>query len=511
MRYQVSRVWRVVLLVPLIAFLSGAGSATASYAAPTAGPVTVTSPVTYIPLPGTRDVFPHTDEEYAEVLMTPAFTMQPGDMRRVTDQLDVRIPSGDGTEVNNKLICFDQHGNEIDETSTGTNVNDSHAYQWNVSMLITPPAQNPAENYFCQIWTYANDKNPNGVMNVLAPAPGQTTYGTWLEVSSGNEVGAQGWLYYNCTPATLHTTCCDPEDTTHTCQYIGGSGRPSAVNLYAYWLAADNATTFDAVATFMITDCWASLFGGTDACLPGDRGDGILGQSSAEGETWLDVDQLYPNGSVCQVNQAYSEESTNGQVLLSEGFDISDAQHHRPLYYDLSAPVSQLCQGSRRFTVHLYIGWTAGNPVKIDGGNINVIDSVRETATAVPDVVGHTQAQADEAIQANGLYASAADYVTSTAPPGTVLAENSPAGTIEPDGSPVQLTVSLGQVTVPDVIGDKPAAAVQAIKNAGLTAVTLAPISNCTDPGTVQYQDPAGGAQVSPGSQVDIRVTACLR
>jgi hypothetical protein len=36
MRYQVSRGLRVVLLVPLIAFLSGAGSATAGYAAPRA-------------------------------------------------------------------------------------------------------------------------------------------------------------------------------------------------------------------------------------------------------------------------------------------------------------------------------------------------------------------------------------------------------------------------------------------------------------------------------------------
>jgi beta-lactam-binding protein with PASTA domain len=143
-----------------------------------------------------------------------------------------------------------------------------------------------------------------------------------------------------------------------------------------------------------------------------------------------------------------------------------------------------------------------------------VINSVRETTTAVPDVTGLTQAQADAAIQAAGLYAAAPDYVTSTAPPGTVLGQNSPAGTIEPDGSPVQLTVSLGDATVPDVIGDRPAIAVEAIKNAGLTAITLPPISSCADPGTVgtvQWQDPAHGAQVPAGSQVDIRVIACTR
>jgi hypothetical protein len=506
MRYQVSRGWRVVLLVPLIVFLCEAGSATAGYAAPAAGPVTVASAFTYVPLLDNRDVFPTTGEQYAGVLTTGAFMMKAGQMRRVTDQLDIRIPSGHGSEDGNLLICFDQHGNVIDQASTGTNTNDSHAYQWNVSLLLVAPA---TENYVCQLQTYASDKDPSYVMNVLAPASGHTTYGTWLEVSSGNEAGAQGWLYFNCTAITLHTTCCDPQDSTHTCQYIGGPGRPAAIDMFASpWTAGDDATTIDAVATFQITDCHA----GTDSCLARDSGDGIFGIGAAEGDAWLDVNQLYPDGSVCQVNQAYSEESTNGQVMLTERYDISDSQHHRPLYFHLSAPVSQLCGGSRRFAVDLHIEWTNGNPVKIDGGNINVINSVRTTTTStVPGVTGLTQAPADAAIAAAGLYAAAADYVTSTAPPGTVLAQNSPPGTVEPAGSPVQLTVSLGQVTVPDVIGDRPAAAVQAIKNAGLTAVTLAPISNCADPGTVQYQDPPGGAPAAPGSQVDIRITACTR
>jgi hypothetical protein len=391
---RVSRGRRVALLVPLAALLLGAAPATAGHAATVEGPVTVTSAFTYVPLLDNRNVFPTTGEQYAGVLTTGAFMMQQGEMRRVTDQLDVRIPSGHGSEVNNLLICFDQHGNEIDQASTGTNVNDSNAYQWNVSLLLVAPA---TENYVCQIQTYASDKDPSYVMNVLAPAPGQPAYGTWLEVSSGNEVGAQAWLFGNCTP----------KDTTHTCQYIGGSGRPPAIDMFTSpWTAQNNATTIDAVATFQITDCHA----GTDSCLASDSGDGIFGISAAEGEAWLDVNQLYPDGSVCQVNQAYSEQSSDGVVSLTEQYDISDAQHHRPLYFDLSAPVSQLCGGSRKFAVDLHIGWTAGNPVKIDGGSINVINSVRTTTTAtVPVVTGLTQAQGDAAIQAAGLYAAAAD------------------------------------------------------------------------------------------------------
>jgi PASTA domain len=508
-RYQVSRGLRVVLLIPLIAFLFWAGSATAGYAAPGAGPVTVPSGVTYVPLLDNVPVMAHKDEEDVAVLTTQPFMMQRGDVLRVTDQLDVRIPSGHGSQTNNELICFGQsrtgNRNAIGQISTGTNVgagvNGSDAYQWNVSMLITPSAQDSPASYYCQIWTYDSDKDTGDVMDVLAPAPGQTAYGTWLEVSSGSEAGAQTW--------SVGQGTCHP-DGTGTCQYIGGSGRPPAINVFSGddWTAADDATTFDAVATFQITDCHLS----TSSCPASDSGDGIFGLSGAEGDTWLDVDQVYPDGSVCQVNQAYSEESTGGQVQLSESYDDSDNQHHLPLYYDLAAPVSQLCGGSRRFAVDLHIGWTAGNPVKLDGGNVSVIDSGYARTAVVPDVTGRAQAQADDAIEANGLTTwPPADYVTSTAPVGTVLAENSPAGTIEPAGSPVQLTVSLGHATVPNVVGDPVVKAEAAIRSAGLVPKVNSSVSNCVHPGIVQGQNPGGGTQVPPGSQVDIRITACTR
>jgi hypothetical protein len=480
MRCQVSWVRRVLLPVLLAALLLGAGSATAGYAASAPAPVpvvTFTSTSMYFPMLDGRAVFPASGEEFAEVLTTPDFTMQQGWVRRVTDQLDIRVPNGQNPEVNNRLICFDQGGHEIGRVSTGTNYTaGGHAFRWNVSMLITGPAQNPAEDYFCQIWTDASGKT-GYQMSVLSPTPGQRTYGTWLEVSSSNETGAH-------TGAPAYS--CDPSDSTHTCSYIGGPARvgnsdaidvlpifpsrlPPATN---EWTAGDDTTTIDAEATAQITSCYR----GTSSCKASEYGSG--GVTNADGGSYLEVDQLYPGGSVCQVNRAYSEKSAGGAVFLSEGYDITSLQHHLPLYYHVSAPVSQLCRGSRLFTVDLYIWWTGGNPVKIDGAIVNVLNSVRVTTTAVPDVTGSTQARAAAAIAAAGLTVAAPDYVTSTAPPGTVLSQNSPAGTIEPAGSPVQITVSLGQATVPDVIGDLPAAAYEAISKAGLTPITLAPITN---------------------------------
>jgi hypothetical protein len=88
------------------------------------------------------------------------------------------------------------------------------------------------------------------------------------------------------------------------------------------------------------------------------------------------------------------------------------------------------------------------------------------------------------------------------------LGQNSPGGTIEPPGSPVQITVSLGQTTVPAVRGDRQSSAAQAISKAGLTASTSY-INTCVDPGTVQSQDPPAGAQVPLNSQVDIQISTC--
>jgi beta-lactam-binding protein with PASTA domain len=72
-----------------------------------------------------------------------------------------------------------------------------------------------------------------------------------------------------------------------------------------------------------------------------------------------------------------------------------------------------------------------------------VLNSVRATTTTVPDVTGLTEVQADHAIQAAGLTAIAT-YVNAPGLPGTVLNQNSPGGTIEPAGSPVQVTVTRG-------------------------------------------------------------------
>ena len=65
-------------------------------------------------------------------------------------------------------------------------------------------------------------------------------------------------------------------------------------------------------------------------------------------------------------------------------FSVDNAQHHLPLYWHVSAPVSQLCNGSRKFSWDLHMQYVNGNPVKIERANINVINSATAPTTRVP-------------------------------------------------------------------------------------------------------------------------------
>jgi Bacterial Ig-like domain (group 3) len=382
---SVRLVRRVVLLVPLAVLLLGLVSTSVSHAA------------LYFPLVGNRTVF-GSSSTYAAVDEA-NFTMAPGEIRRVTDQLDISSRTGKGPEVDNKVICLDQNSNIIGPpgtppvpfsnenyaaggAGTGTNYSQDHghAYQWNVATLIEAPPQNPTENYFCLLLARID---PPYRMTVLAPTTGETKYGTWLEVSAQNEAGAQQLQAPYCnSPGT--------DDYPSECSYIGparlhdptGLRNPPALNVtwqpVDTWTAANYATTIDGIATFQITSCYH----GTASCVPSEWGyTGFLKClhhrcGDAAGTSHLDIDQLYPDGSVCKVNRAFSERVTGrGRVFLSESYDISNKQHHLPLYYHVRASVSQNCGGSRRFKVVLHIRWTDGNPVKIDGGNVNLLNA----------------------------------------------------------------------------------------------------------------------------------------
>jgi hypothetical protein len=215
---------------------------------------------------------------------------------------------------------------------------------------------------------------------------------------------------------------------------------------------------------------------------------------------------------VCRIHQSSDDTSpsTDDNATGRGVYYISDSVHHLPVSYHLTAPVSANCNGSRRFVLDLYVGWMNGNPIKLDNGGFDVIQSVRgATTTTVPNVLGVSEAQAASGVGASELKPVTIGRVMNPAPVGSIVAQNSPGGTLEPAGSEVDLMVSLGQATVPVVLGSGESAAVHAISAAGLVVGQISSTNNCVDPGLVQLQNPRGGTLVTPGSSVGITIATC--
>jgi eukaryotic-like serine/threonine-protein kinase len=122
------------------------------------------------------------------------------------------------------------------------------------------------------------------------------------------------------------------------------------------------------------------------------------------------------------------------------------------------------------------------------------------------NLIGLTQAEAEQALKAAGLKVAQVVPRNSNRPAGQVLDVNPASGSQAPINSGVVLTVSNGQVKVPDVVGKKVADARAMLLQAGFQVV-LDP-STSPDNSTVISQNPPGGSFVAYGSTVTLQTDA---
>ncbi len=137
--------------------------------------------------------------------------------------------------------------------------------------------------------------------------------------------------------------------------------------------------------------------------------------------------------------------------------------------------------------------------------------SSTQTSVSVPSVIGQSPASAGSVLQQAGLNVGNQSNACSNQVPqqGLVSSQSPAAGTTQPPNTPVNLVISNGPcVSVPNVVGQSSNAAQSAITSAGLVANTTfdTGCANDAQPGNVDSQDPAQGAQVSGGTTVNISV-----
>ena len=133
------------------------------------------------------------------------------------------------------------------------------------------------------------------------------------------------------------------------------------------------------------------------------------------------------------------------------------------------------------------------------------------TPVRVPRVVGLAQTPALRRLNTLGLLPTVV-YVRSSQPANRVVAQRPAPGTTLRRGSRVRVSVSTGpnpqpNASVPNVVGQDQAAAVQALKDAGFkVAVLNRPTTDQSKDGVVVEEQPRAGSSIPGGSQVTIFV-----
>jgi serine/threonine-protein kinase len=149
----------------------------------------------------------------------------------------------------------------------------------------------------------------------------------------------------------------------------------------------------------------------------------------------------------------------------------------------------------------------AGDILLKKGDGVAIVVSKGVHLVLVPDgLVGLSEADARRALKAANLKVAEVVPRNSNQPVGQVLDISPPSGSQVAIGSGVALTVSNGQVKVPDVVGKHVIDARAQLIQAGFQ-VTLDPPTS-PDNATVISQNPAPGSFVAYGSTVTLRTDA---
>lgn len=160
----------------------------------------------------------------------------------------------------------------------------------------------------------------------------------------------------------------------------------------------------------------------------------------------------------------------------------------------------------------LVVGQEPAAGAEVDEGSaVALTVSSGPGTVAVPDVVGMTRAEAEDALAAAGFVPASVLQYDLTAPSGQVV-EQLPAGGEEAaTGSEVGLLVSRGrpvvEVSVPDVTGMAQDEATASLADAGLVAVPVEAYAADVPEGDVAGQEPAAGDRVAPLTEVLLTVS----
>lgn len=145
-----------------------------------------------------------------------------------------------------------------------------------------------------------------------------------------------------------------------------------------------------------------------------------------------------------------------------------------------------------------------------------VSTTVKQTTAAadkdkvvVPSLVGKTEEEAKQELNAINLGYKAVKQASSTIPEGKIISQGTTAGTKVNKNSTITLSISSGpdSASVPNVVGIDQVEASNAIESAGFKVTVKRTYSDTVEKDKVISQSPAALSEVTPGSTVTITVS----
>ncbi len=142
------------------------------------------------------------------------------------------------------------------------------------------------------------------------------------------------------------------------------------------------------------------------------------------------------------------------------------------------------------------------------GSSVDIVVSTGPGQVAVPDVAAMTDVeQARAAITTAGLVLGTVTQENADAAAGTVLRSDPVAGTMVDPGSTVNVVISSGLISVPNVVGEPSSQAESELTNVGFNVAHVTQVDTSVAAGTVLAQDPVGGSTLEQGGTITLTVS----
>ncbi|HEV8223173.1 MAG TPA: PASTA domain-containing protein [Streptosporangiaceae bacterium] len=378
-------------------------------------------------------------------------------------------------------------------------------------------------------WTRQTSPTPAGADGLLLGVDALSATDVWAVGQSGNgpnEVPLA--LHFNGT-RWVQRTVPPPADGTHqvfsTVSGASGSdvwalgstfGSPTHPVLYHWNGRAWAPQAFpvpapgqiSGIAAVSATSVWAAGY------VPGANGRRQTLVMHWDGSGWSQAQAPNPGGTNFD-NALSGMASSSASDVWASGWYDEGSGHTVPfvLHYDGSSWAAANLPGPSGGDGNVIgsVGVSSPGQAWVAGGFLDNSRTFASPVPVVPDVTGLSPDAAAYTLRFYGLAGPSGPLGHTTSCPvasrGQIVGSDLAPGLREPFGTPVGLTVcdAPAMVTVPNVLDFDDGSARAAITGAGLSVGSVTMTPNCTLlAGEVLTQNPSGGAQVAPGTAVNL-------